>query len=291
MLKGVYTAIVTPFKMDGSIDEVRFRSLIEEQIKAGVTGILPCGTTGESPTLNHEEHNRVIEICCDQVKGRCEVMAGTGSNSTAEAIFMTEHAKKAGATSTLQVVPYYNKPTQKGMYEHFIKIADTVNLPVVIYNIPGRTGINLETKTLAELAKHKNIIAVKEASGSIAQMMSVISAVPEDFSVLSGDDKLTLPLIAVGGHGVVSVASNIIPETMVEMVQLGLSGNIAGMRKLHYELSELFDTLFIETNPLPVKAVLALLGKVENSFRLPMCPPSDESVVILKKLIEKYKIK
>ncbi len=291
MLKGVYTAIVTPFNSDGSFDEGRFRELIELQIKSGVAGILPCGTTGESPTLNHDEHNRVIQVCCDQVRGRCEVMAGTGSNSTDEAIYMTSHAKKAGATSSLQVVPYYNKPSQKGMYEHFKKIADEVSLPVIIYNIPGRTGINMETKTLAELAKHKNIVGVKEASGSIAQMMSVIDAVPSDFSVLSGDDKLTLPLIAVGGHGVVSVASNVIPLEMVKFVELGLKGDISAMRKEHYRLMELFDKLFIETNPLPVKKILALVGRIESSYRLPMCEPSEDSVGILRDLVKKYNIK
>lgn len=290
MLKGTYTAIVTPFKKDGSIDEEAFRKLIDDQIDAGITGIVPCGTTGESPTLNHAEHDKVIKITCEQVNGRCEIMAGTGSNSTEEAIRMTRHAKEAGATSSLQVVPYYNKPTQKGLYNHFKKIADTVDIPIIIYNIKGRSAINLETKTLAELAKTKNIVAVKEASGSIQQIMDVINSTPDDFSVLSGDDNLTLPLMAVGGNGVVSVASNVIPKKMVEFVGLGLKGDFEGMRKVHFELSELFNKLFIETNPIPVKKILSLKGKIESFYRSPICEPEDSSVVVIKELMKKYNI-
>ena len=210
MLKGLYTAIVTPFKEDGSLDEESFRALIEEQVTAGVSGIVPCGTTGESPTLDYKEHDEVIKMTVDQVKGRCEIMAGTGSNSTREAIEITKHAKSLGVTSSLQVVPYYNKPTQKGLYEHYKAIAEAVDIPIVIYNIQGRTAVNMETQTIIELAKIKNIVAVKEASGSMSQIIDVINSVPEGFSVLSGDDKLSLPLIACGGHGVISVASNII---------------------------------------------------------------------------------
>ncbi|MCK4797101.1 MAG: 4-hydroxy-tetrahydrodipicolinate synthase, partial [Spirochaetes bacterium] len=264
MLKGIFTAIVTPFTQNGMIDEDTFRKLIEKQIQAGITGIVPCGTTGESPTLSHEEHNKVIDIVCNQVNGRCEVMGGTGSNSTKEAIKMTEYAKKAGATSSLQVVPYYNKPTQKGLYNHFKAIACAVDIPIIIYNIKSRTGINLETSTLVELAKIKNIIGVKEASGSIQQVMKVIKSVPRDFSVLSGDDNLTLPLMAAGGHGVVSVASNIIPKKIVEFVECGLREDFAAMRKIHYELDELFSKIFIETNPIPVKKILALKSKIQS---------------------------
>jgi len=291
MLKGVYTAIVTPFKLDGSLDEETFRNLIEEQIKAGVTGIVPCGTTGESPTLDFEnEHNRVIEIAVDQVKGRCEVMAGTGSNSTREAIELTKHAKKAGVTSSLQIVPYYNKPTQKGLYEHFKAIADACDIPIVLYNIQGRTSINLETQTLIELTKIKNIIGVKEGSGSIAQIMDVIKLAPKHFSVLSGDDKLTFLLMASGGHGVVSVASNVIPKRIVNFVNLGLKNDFVAMREEHYKLDELFTKLFIETNPIPVKKILALKGKLKSVYRLPLCEPSEQSVKILQDLIEKYNI-
>jgi 4-hydroxy-tetrahydrodipicolinate synthase len=290
MLKGVYTAIVTPFKKDGSIDEETFRSLIEDQIAAGISGIIPCGTTGESPTLNYEEHNRVIEITCEQVKGRCVVMAGTGSNSTSEAIEMTKHAKDAGATHSLQVVPYYNKPTQKGLYSHFKAIAEAVNIPIVIYNIQGRTGINLETSTLMELAKIKNIVGVKEASGNIQQIMNVIKLAPEGFSVLSGDDNLTLPLMAAGGHGVISVASNIIPKRMVEYVNCGLKNDFVGMRKIHFELDEIFTKIFLETNPIPVKKILALKGKLQSVYRLPICEPDEATVKKLEELMKKYNI-
>jgi 4-hydroxy-tetrahydrodipicolinate synthase len=290
MLKGVFTAIVTPFKEDESVDEESFRKLVEEQIKAGVAGIVPCGTTGESPTLDYDEHERVIELAIDQAKGRCQIIAGTGSNSTREAIEMTMHAKKAGVNSSLQVVPYYNKPTQKGLYEHFKTIAAETDLPMIIYNIQGRTAVNLETSTLAELAKIKNVIGVKEASGSISQIMDVIKAVPKDFSVLSGDDKLTLPLMATGGHGVISVASNVIPKRMVDFVNLGLKGDFAAMKDEHYRLDELFVKLFVETNPIPVKKILALKGKIKSSFRLPICEPSEQTVKILNDLIKKYDI-
>jgi len=290
MFKGVFTAIITPFTKDNKIDEKALRKLVDEQIAAKIAGIVPCGTTGESPTLSYEEHNLVIEIVCDQAKGKCEVIAGTGSNSTDEAIMMTEHAKKAGATATLQVVPYYNKPTQKGLYLHFKAIAEAVDLPNIIYNIAGRTGINLETSTLKECAKIKNIVGVKEASGSLPQIMGVINSMPKDFSVLSGDDNLVLPLMAAGGHGVISVASNVIPKKMVEFVNLGLNENFREMRKMHYELSDFFTGLFLETNPIPVKKILALKGKIESAYRLPLCEPEQKTVDALNRLIAEYKI-
>ena len=290
MFKGVYTAIITPFKEDGGLDEEALRNLVEEQIKSGVAGIVPCGTTGESPTLNYEEHNRVIEIVIDQAKKRCEVIAGTGSNSIKEAIEMTLHAKKAGANASLQVVPYYNKPTQKGLYEHFKTIAEETDFPLIIYNIQGRTSLNLETSTLAELAKLKNIVGVKEASGSLSQMIDVIEKTPKTFSVLSGDDKLTLPLMACGGTGVISVASNIIPKRMVEFVNLGLKNDFVAMREEQIKLNELFTKLFIETNPIPVKKILALKGKIKSVYRLPLCEPSENTVKVLEELIKKYNI-
>ena len=290
MLKGVFTAIVTPFTKDNKIDEEALRNLVEEQIDAGIAGIVPCGTTGESPTLSHEEHARVIEIVCDQVKSRCEVIAGTGSNSTSEAIKMTALAKEAGATASLQVVPYYNKPTQRGLFLHFKAIAEEVDLPIMIYNIQGRSAINMSTSTLVELAALDNIVAVKEASGSLPQVMDVINSTPEDFSVLSGDDNLVLPLMAVGGHGVVSVASNIIPKEMVQLVNLGLKGDFAAMRSMHYELAELFAGLFVETNPIPIKKILALKGKIQSVYRLPMCEPDSGSLKFIKDLVKKYKI-
>ena len=290
MLRGVFTAIVTPFTRNDKIDEDTLRNFIEKQIQAGISGIVPCGTTGESPTLTHEEHHRVIEITCSQVRGRCEVIAGSGSNSTREAIAMTKLAKKAGATYSLQVVPYYNKPTQKGLYEHFKAVAEEANLPIIVYNIKGRTSINLETSTLSKLSKLKNIVGVKEASGSIQQIMKVIKAVPKNFSVLSGDDNLTLPLMASGGHGVISVVSNIIPKRMVDFVNHGIKNDFVTMRKEHYELDELFSKIFIETNPIPVKKILILKGKIQNMYRLPLCEPEESSVKILKMLIKKYKI-
>jgi 4-hydroxy-tetrahydrodipicolinate synthase len=290
MLKGVYTAIVTPFNEDGSIDEGSYRNLVEEQVKAGIAGIVPCGSTGESSTLDHKEHIELIKITADQVKGRCEIMAGTGSNSTREAVEITLQAEKAGITSTLQIVPYYNKPTQKGLYRHFKTIAEAVKVPVIVYNIQGRTAVNLETATLAELAKIKNIIGVKEGSGNILQMMDVIKTLPKDFSVLSGDDKLTFLLMALGGGGVISVASNVCPERIVRFVDMGLKGDFAAMREELFALDELFNKLFIETNPIPVKKILSLKGKIKSHYRLPLCEPSEDSTFILEELIKKYKI-
>ncbi len=293
MLRGTFTALVTPFNSDGSIDESSFRNLIEEQVKGGVTGIVPCGTTGESPTLSYREHDRLIEIAVEQAKGRLHVMAGTGSNSTDEAIEMTNFAKKVGANSSLQVVPYYNKPTQEGLYRHFKTIAEKCDIPIVVYNIQGRTGINLETSTLAKLAEIDNIVGVKEASGSITQMMDVIKTtkkIKRDFAVLSGDDRLTLPLMAIGGDGVISVASNVIPKRVVDFVNLGLNGQFDKMRDEHYQLDEMFIKLFIETNPIPAKTLLYMMGKIKSVFRLPICEASSASVSILKELKEKYKI-
>lgn len=290
MLKGVFTALVTPFNTDGSIDEPALRDLVERQVKAGVAGLVPCGTTGESSTLSHAEHDKVVEIVCDQVKGRISVIAGTGSNSTSEAIVMTKNAKAVGATHSLQVVPYYNKPNQKGLYEHYKAIAEAVDIPIIVYNIKGRTGINLETSTLVELAKIDNIIAVKEASGSLSQMMDVIQQTPDDFSVLSGDDSLTLALVAAGGHGVISVTSNVLPEKMVAYVDAGLNNDIVTMRKHHYELLEMMKKLFIDTNPIPVKTLLALKDRMKLKFRLPLCEPSDEVKEVLTGLIKTYNI-
>jgi len=226
----------------------------------------------------------------EQANKRCQIIAGTGSNSTKEAIEMTLHAKKAKADASLQVVPYYNKPTQKGLYEHFKTIAEETDLPIIIYNIQGRTSVNLETTTLAELAKFKNIVGVKEASGSISQIIDVIEKTPRTFSVLSGDDKLTLPLMACGGTGVISVASNVIPKRMVDFVNLGLKNDFVAMREEQLKLNELFIKLFIETNPIPVKKILALKGKIKSVYRLPLCEPSENSIKILEELIKKYNI-
>jgi 4-hydroxy-tetrahydrodipicolinate synthase len=290
MFQGVFTAIVTPFNQDETINEDDLKKLIDFNIENGVSGIVPMGTTGESPTLNHDEHVRVIEIVCKHVKGRAPVIAGTGSNSTKEALFMTSRAKDLGADASLQVAPYYNKPTQEGFYRHFKKIADEVDLPMIIYNIPGRTGKNIETDTIVKLAKHPNIVGVKEASGSLPQMMDVIHRTPEDFVVLSGDDNLTLPLMVAGGKGVVSVASNIVPDRMSAMVKAGLENNFGEMRELHYGLLPFFKVEFIETNPIPIKTALAMKGMIREVFRLPMCEMSGENKKKLKIVLKELKI-
>jgi 4-hydroxy-tetrahydrodipicolinate synthase len=286
--KGLYTALITPFAKNGDVDEEKLRMIVEEQVNAGVAGVVPCGSTGESPTLSYEEHEKVISITIDQVKGRCEVMAGTGSNSTREAIDITRHAKQAGATCALVIVPYYNKPTQHGIYEHFKAVAQAVDLPIIIYNIKGRTGVNLETATLVELAKLPNIIGVKEASGSIEQMMEVIRETPDDFIVLSGDDGLTMPFMAAGGDGCVSVASNVIPQRMVNFINYGLKNDFVAMREEHYKLYPMFKNLFVETNPIPVKTMMTLMGKCEKGLRLPLTYGSDKCVEEMKKLIDMY---
>jgi 4-hydroxy-tetrahydrodipicolinate synthase len=290
MFQGVFTALVTPFNEDESINEKDLKKLVDFNIEKGVSGLVPMGTTGESPTLSHEEHVKVIEIVCKHVKKRVPVIAGTGSNSTKEALYMTSRAKELGADASLQVAPYYNKPTQEGFYRHFKTIADEVDLPIIIYNIPGRTGKNIETDTIVKLAKHPNIIGVKEASGSLPQMMDVIYRTPDYFVVLSGDDNLTLPLIAVGGDGVISVASNVVPDRMSAMVTAGLNGNFEKMRKLHYELLPLFKVEFIETNPIPIKTALAMKGMIKEVFRLPMCEMGAENKKKLKEVLKELNI-
>lgn len=290
MLRGTITALVTPFDKRGAVDEPALRSLVDFQIEQGINGLLPCGTTGESPTLNYAEHNQVIDIVIDQAKGRVPVVAGTGSNSTQEAIDLTRHAKKAGANYSLQVAPYYNKPTQKGFYEHFIAVAEAVDIPLILYNIPGRTGKNIETKTVLKLAEHKNIAGVKEASGDINQMMDVLQQRPDGFTVLSGDDNLTFPLMALGGDGVISVASNVIPREVGEMVNLAMEGRWEEARRRHFHLLSLFKAMFIETNPIPVKTALAMKGMMEEAFRLPMCTMELENRSKLHKVLQQYGI-
>ena len=288
MFTGVYTAIITPFTKEERVDEECLKKLIDFNIQEGVTGIVPCGTTGECPTLSHEEHGKVIELTINHVNGRVPVIAGTGSNSTAEAIRLTKYAKEAGADAVLQVNPYYNKPTQKGLYLHFKAIADAVDIPIVLYNIKGRTAVNLETETLVKLANDcRNIVAVKEASGDLDQMRDVIKNTDENFSVLSGDDNMTLNLIEAGGQGIISVASNIIPERMSSMVKEALSGNMERAREQEKNLSEFFEVEFIETNPLPIKTALAFQGKCEEVFRLPMCRMEDDNKDKLREVMTK----
>ncbi len=276
MIQGAIVAIVTPFR-NGKVDEEALRRLIEEQIMAGTDGIAPCGTTGESTTLSHEEHDRVIEITVDAVKKRVPVIAGTGSNSTAEALRLTKHAWEAGADAALIVCPYYNRPTQEGLYLHYRAIAEEVPVPIIVYNIPGRTGTNMLPETLARLAKIPNIVGVKEASGSLKQMSDVIHLCGPDFSVLSGDDIFTLGLLAIGGKGVISVISNVVPQDMAAMVDAFAAGDLEKARQLHYRMSPLIDALFIETNPTPVKAALAMMGKIAYELRLPLCKMAEKN--------------
>ena len=287
MFGGAIVAIVTPFRK-GKVDEEALRRLIEEQIAGGTDGIAPCGTTGESTTLSHEEHDRVIEITVEAVKKRVPVIAGTGSNSTAEAIRLTKHAWKAGADAALIVCPYYNRPTQEGLYLHYRAIAEEVPIPIIIYNIPGRTGTNMLTETLARLAEIPNIVGVKEASGSLKQMSDVIRLCGPDFCVLSGDDIFTLGLLAIGGKGVISVISNVVPQDMAAMVDAFAAGDLSKARSLHHRISPLIDALFIETNPIPVKAALAMMGKIAYELRLPLCRLAEKNEAALKKVMQDY---
>ena len=275
--EGVYTAIVTPFAADGSLDLKALRRLVDFQIEAGVAGLVPVGTTGESPTLDGAECREVIRVTVEQARGRVPVIAGAGSNCTAEAVHYAKDAKEAGAQATLQVTPYYNKPTTDGLLQHFRAVADAVDLPLVVYNIAGRTGKNIENPVMLELAKHPRIRAVKEASGDVNQMMDLIAAKPADFAVLSGDDNLVYPLMALGGTGVISVASNLVPDRMTAMVGALLKGDFAAARRMHYDLLPLFRAMFIETNPIPVKAAMAMKGMMTETYRLPMCPLAPKS--------------
>ena len=287
MFKGAIVAIVTPFKK-GKVDEASLRKLIEFQIKNGTDGIVPCGTTGESSTLSHEEHDKVVEIVIDAVNKRVPVIAGTGSNSTAEAIRLTRHAYKAGADGALMVAPYYNRPTQEGLYQHYKAVAEAVPIPIIIYNIPGRTGVNINPDTLARLAKIKNIVGVKEASGSIKQMSDVIGLCGPNFDVLSGDDLFTLPLMAMGGRGVISVISNVAPADMAGLVDAFAAGDLKKAQALHFKMSGLIDALFLETNPTPVKAALSMMKKISYEVRLPLYKLSDANYEKLKKVMISY---
>jgi 4-hydroxy-tetrahydrodipicolinate synthase len=290
MFKGVFTALVTPFNRDGSVDENALRDLVEFQIENKIHGLVPMGTTGESPTVSHEEHHKIVEIVIDQAKGRVPVIAGAGSNSTAEAVGLTKHAGQAGAAATLQVAPYYNKPTQEGFYRHFSTIADSVDLPLIVYNIPGRSGKNIENSTTLKLAQHKNIVGVKEASGNISQIMDLLLQKPDNFCVLSGDDNLVFSIMSLGGHGVISVASNLIPRQMADFVEQALQSNWEQARKMHFELLPLFKAIFIETNPIPIKAALALKGMLQENYRLPMCPMEPGNKDKLKAVLHELKL-
>jgi 4-hydroxy-tetrahydrodipicolinate synthase len=287
MFKGAMVAIVTPFK-NGKVDEGKLRELIEFQIVNGTDGIVPCGTTGESPTLSHEEHDRVIEITVDAVRKRVPVIAGTGSNATAEALRLTKHAHEVGADGVLVVCPYYNRPSQEGLYQHYKFIAENVSIPIIVYNIPGRTGVNLLPETLARLAKIPNIVGTKEASGSLKQMHEVISLCGPDFAVLSGDDFFTYPLLCLGGHGIISVVSNVAPADMAGLVDAFAAGELKKAKDLHFKMAPLIDSLFIETNPVPVKAALAMMGKIDYEVRLPLEKMAQGNYEKLKKIMSAY---
>ncbi len=289
MFEGSIVAIVTPFK-DGKVDEEAFRELIEFQIENGTSAIVPCGTTGESATLDFEEHKRVIEICVDAVKKRVPVIAGAGANNTKEAIELTAFAKEAGADATLQVVPYYNKPTQEGLYLHFSTIAKEVPLPQVLYNIPGRTGVNMLPQTVARLAELKEIVAIKEASGNLVQMAEIMNLAGDKIVLLSGDDTLTLPVLSIGGKGVISVIANIVPKETAEMVKLWKQGDVDGAKNMYLKLLPLCQAMFYETNPIPVKTALSLMGKITGELRLPLCPMSPANLERLKNILKQYNL-
>jgi 4-hydroxy-tetrahydrodipicolinate synthase len=287
MFEGTYTALITPFR-DGAVDEPALRNLIREQIAAGVDGIVPCGSTGESATMNHAEHQRVIAISVEEAAGKVKVIAGTGSNNTAEAISLTTYAKKAGADAALLISPYYNKPTQEGHVAHYRAIADASGLPLFVYNIPGRTGVNILPETIAKMAEHPMIVGVKEASGSLDQISRIIQLTEGRMTVLSGDDSLTLPLIAVGGHGVIAVVSNILPGKTVAMVRAARAGDFETARKLHYELLPIIQALFTETNPIPVKAAMAMLGKCGPELRMPLTPITEPNRKRLEAVLREH---
>ncbi len=278
-LAGCFTAIVTPFR-DGAVDFEALGNLIESQIAEGIDGIVPVGTTGESPTLDFQEHQKVVEFVAGAVAGRCKVVAGTGANSTAEAIRLTTHAASLGVDATLQVTPYYNKPTAEGLYRHFSSVADTCGLPVVLYNVPGRTGREIPVDVIRRLADHPLVAAVKEAGGSVDRVSEIRSVC--DITVLSGDDGLTLPMMAVGAGGVISVASNLLPAEVTAMVHAALDGRWDEAREMHFKLYRFFCDIFVETNPIPIKAALAMLGRIQEEYRLPLCPMNDANREILK---------
>jgi len=274
---GVGTALVTPFTRSGDLDEKAVRRLGRRQLDAGISFLVPCGTTGENPTLTHDERVRIVEILVDEAKGRAPVLAGAGGYDTREVIHLAAAMKKAGASGLLSVTPYYNKPTQEGLFLHYSALAESTDLPIVVYNVPGRAGVNVEPTTLERLAAIRNIIGVKEASGNISQMIEICRLVPSDFIVLSGDDALTLPLMAIGGRGVISVASNEIPADMVEMVRAAARGDFETARAVHNRILPLMQVNFVESNPVPVKAAMAAMGLLDERYRLPMCSPSAAS--------------
>jgi 4-hydroxy-tetrahydrodipicolinate synthase len=286
MFQGCGTAIITPFQADQSLDEAALRATVKRQIDAGIDFLVPCGTTGESPTLTRKEHLRVVEITLEEAKGKVLVVAGAGGYNTAEVIELSKQVEELGADGLLSVTPYYNKPTQEGLYQHYSAVAKSTKLPIIVYSVQGRTGVNVEPATLKRLAAIDNIVAVKEASGNINQIGAVINQLPHSFHVLSGDDSMTLPLLSLGGKGLISVASNEIPAEMTELVRRGLQGDFAGARTIHHKYLALMDINFVESNPIPVKAAMAMMGLCQPVWRLPLVPPSDAARTKIEAVLE-----
>ncbi|RPI36584.1 MAG: 4-hydroxy-tetrahydrodipicolinate synthase [Nitrospiraceae bacterium] len=289
MIKGSIVAIVTPFK-NGKVDEKALGDLIDWHIKQGTDAIVPCGTTGESATLDYEEHYRVIQVTVEAVNKRVPVIAGTGANATDETIMITREAKKSKADAALIVAPYYNKPTQEGLYRHYKAVAEAVKIPIILYNVPGRTAVNMLPSTVARLSEIKNIVGIKEATGDLKQVSEVIRLCGNRFTVLSGDDFTTLPLLALGGHGVISVSANVAPKLVSQMCALWANGKYDEARKLHYKLEPLNASMFIETNPIPVKTALAMMGKIQEEFRLPLCEMAPANKEKLRKVLKDMKL-
>jgi 4-hydroxy-tetrahydrodipicolinate synthase len=286
LFTGCGTAMVTPFRKDGSLDELTLRSLVKRQVDEGINFLVPCGTTGENPTLTRQEHLRVVEITLEETKGRVPVLAGAGGYNTVEVIELAKEIKAIGVDGILSVTPYYNKPTQEGLYQHYKAIASAVKLPMIVYSVQGRTGVNIEPATLKRLSEVDYIVGVKEASGNIGQQANVVHQVPSDFAVLSGDDSITIPLIALGGHGLISVVANEIPGEMTTLVQRALANDFAGAREIQRKYFPLMEVNFVESNPIPVKAAMALMGLLDPIFRLPLCPPNPASLAKIERVLE-----
>ena len=286
MFTGAGTALVTPFRRDGSLDEPALRALIKRQIDAGIDFLVPCGTTGESPTLTHEEHLRVVRIAVDIAKGKVPVLGGAGGYNTSEVIALARELAALGANGILSVTPYYNKPTQEGLFQHYRAIAEAVPLPIILYSVQGRTGVNIEPGTVKRLAEIENVVGIKEASGNVSQMAAILNAVPDDFTVLSGDDAITLPVISLGGRGVISVVSNEIPAEMSQLTRLALQGDFAGARAIHRCYLSLMEINFVESNPIPVKAAMAEMGLLEPAWRLPLVAPKAENQARIRGVLE-----
>jgi 4-hydroxy-tetrahydrodipicolinate synthase len=286
MFTGTGTALVTPFRRDGSLDEATLQALVKRQIDAGIDFLVPCGTTGESPTLTHEEHLRVVQIAVEVAKGKVPVLAGAGGYNTADVIALARELAELGADGILSVTPYYNKPTQEGLFQHYRAIAEAVPLPIILYSVQGRTGVNIEPNTVKRLAEIENIVGIKEASGNVSQMAAILNAVPEEFIVVSGDDAITLPVISLGGRGLISVVSNEIPAEMSQLTRLALSGDFSGARAIHRRYHSLMEINFVESNPIPVKAAMAEMGLLEAVWRLPLVAPKAENQARIRGVLE-----